>query len=240
MGRYSGQKKSRSVRALLRTGSYLALAAGLYFFVGINFQNTKADTQVIGSGTSGFVARWIAQSPPMITSCGPSPNQVRVGQTAVWSADVIGGTGGYAFLWSGDTPLNGSTANPTYVVYAITGVKSGSLTVTSGAESVTKDCISITVLGGILSFAANPIRITPGQAATLSWSATGFSPGSCVITADQPGQGIGQVSATGSQAVSPPQKTVYTFTCADSNGSQAKNATIDVVTPFGTHEIAPQ
>lgn len=243
MDRPSAQKKSRFVRALLRAGGCVALAVGVYFFIGISFPNTKADTQVIGSGTPGFVAQWIVQPPPAITSCGPSPAQVRAGQTAVWSADAIGGAGGYAFLWSGDAPLNGSTANPTYVVYTTIGTKSGSVMVTSGAQSITKDCGSMTVLPGIISFAASPIRITSSQTSTLSWNTTGFSPGSCAITADQPGQGIGQVDTTPgthSQTRSPSQKTVYTLTCTDSNGSQAQNATVDVVTPFGTHEIAPQ
>lgn len=233
-------KVRRFVRVLLRGGSYVALGVGLYFFLGINFRNTKADTQVLGSGIPGFVAQWIAPPPLVISDCGYAPNPIRAGQTGAWSATVSGGVGGDTYVWSGSPPLDGDTRPPpVYIVYTTTGPKSGSVTVTSGTQTVSLDCGSVNVLAGILSFTATPTRVTLGNTSVLSWNTAGF--GSCVITADQAGQDIGPVDTTPgthSQGVTPSKTTVYTLNC--DAGAQIQDVTIKVIQTQGPEEKPPQ
>jgi CARDB len=159
-------------------------------------------------------------------ACSVSPTETRAGQLVDWTAHATGGTGVYSYSWSGDAPLEGTTANPVTVAYQTTGSKSGSVVVTSGDETASRSCGAVT---------ANPLQISPGQTSTLSWNTTGFT--SCVITANQAGQSIGQVPVSGSRAVQPSQNTVYTLTC--NGGGNPQSVTITVSSQPRTDEITP-
>ncbi|PIE89061.1 MAG: hypothetical protein CR997_13105 [Acidobacteria bacterium] len=76
----------------------------------------------------------------------------------------------------------------------------------------------------INSFVANPAQISPGQTSELSWSVSGAD----TITIDQ---GVGNVSGSGTQNVSPASTTTYTLTAINSNGSSSAQVTITVSDP---------
>ena len=154
-----------------------------------------------------------------IDSCTASPRDVRAGEFVDWSATASGGSGGYSFSWSGDAPLEGAVANPLSIKYQTTGTKSGSVIATSGNETASRSCGTVNVTQGIISFSANPTQINPCQSSLLTWNTVGFS--SCVITADQAGQSLGPVSASGTQSVQPAQNTRYTLTCVGASQSQS-------------------
>ncbi|MBI2055317.1 MAG: hypothetical protein HYT42_00260, partial [Candidatus Sungbacteria bacterium] len=170
---------------------------------------------------SSFIAEITApltSGPLNIDSCSASPSSVGAGDEVLWSATVSGGTGQYAFSWSGSEPLEGRNTNPALVTYSAAGTKSGSLTVTSGSETANRGCGTVSVVAGIVSFTASPLNIVPGQSSTLSWNSDGL--GNCVIN-----QGIGPVSSpTGTRIVSPENTTTYTLTC----DGASRNATVTV------------
>ena len=173
--------------------------------------------------------------PLHINSCKASVPEARAGELVDWSAQVSGGNSANSFSWSGDAPLEGTTANPVSVAYQTIGTKSGSVIVTSGNETASRSCGTVNITPGILEFRANPTRINPGQSSVLSWNTTGFA--SCAITADQSGQSIGSVDTSGTKSVQPPTDTRYTLTC--SGASQSQSVTIIVSSVPIIHEVVP-
>ncbi|MBI2635472.1 MAG: hypothetical protein HYW79_02915, partial [Parcubacteria group bacterium] len=182
---------------------------------------------------SSFIAEITApltSGPLNIDSCSASPSSVGAGDEVLWSATVSGGTGQYAFSWSGSEPLEGRNTNPALVTYSAAGTKSGSLTVTSGSETANRGCGTVSVVAGIVSFTASPLNIVPGQSSTLSWNSDGL--GNCVIN-----QGIGPVSSpTGTRIVSPENTTTYTLTC----DGASRNATVTVGSVPSFEEVPPE
>ena len=86
----------------------------------------------------------------------------------------------------------------------------------------------------IASFTASPIKITPGQSLTLSWTVTGatslkLDPGAINVT--------GQTS----RSVSPTASTTYQLTATNNVGSVNRNVfvTVDVPPPPGVFLLAP-
>ncbi len=71
---------------------------------------------------------------------------------------------------------------------------------------------------------AEPNRIEAGQSATLRWSTTNAND----ITISG---GVGTVSATGSQQVSPIDTTTYTLTAVGPNGRTSATATVTITAP---------
>jgi uncharacterized protein (TIGR03437 family) len=72
---------------------------------------------------------------------------------------------------------------------------------------------------------ADPTAISSGQSSTLSWTVTNATTASI-------DQGIGAVSATGSETVSPSTTTTYTLTAANAAGSVTATATVTVTAPL--------
>jgi hypothetical protein len=73
----------------------------------------------------------------------------------------------------------------------------------------------------ILRFAATPVEILPGEQASLVWEVVNAS--TVTIT------GIGNVSLTGTSAVSPADTTTYTITAVNQSGQVSATATVVVV-----------
>jgi hypothetical protein len=73
----------------------------------------------------------------------------------------------------------------------------------------------------IISFSGNPLIVTEGESATLSWTVTDAT----TITIDQ---GIGSVALSGSTSVSPASTTTYTLTAINSAGSSSATVIITV------------
>lgn len=191
-------------------------------------ENNNCDSSVFT--VSGASALHIDSCGPMIA--GQSVTEARASTTITWSATVSGGIGTYRYSWSesasppGDTPLNGTTTNPVSVAYRIAGTKSGSLTVRSGSQTVSRSCGTVTISAEIQNFQANPKAIKKGESTTLSWSTVGFK--SCMITANQTSQSIGAVPLSGSRVVKPTLTTTYTLSCDGGSQTQAVTVTVKV------------
>ena len=72
-------------------------------------------------------------------SCSVSTSNPEVGDTVIWSASASGGTGNFLYNWSGSDNLSGSSASVSKS-YNSQGLKNGSVTITSGTESITRNC----------------------------------------------------------------------------------------------------
>jgi hypothetical protein len=73
----------------------------------------------------------------------------------------------------------------------------------------------------VVSFAASPTTVGPGQPTTLSWQVTGATQ----ITIDN---GVGTVQPSGSVAVTPGQTVSYQLTAVNSGGTTSRQATVTV------------
>lgn len=78
--------------------------------------------------------------PPLTGSCAPDKDRARMGETVVWSVTPEGGTGEYAYLWSGSSELNGETTKEVEVTYNEEGREEGSVVITSGRQSIGVEC----------------------------------------------------------------------------------------------------
>ena len=72
-------------------------------------------------------------------SCSVSPSNPEVGDTVSWSASVSGGTGNFSYNWSGTDNLSG-TSQTVSKNYNSQGLKNSSVTITSGTQSITRNC----------------------------------------------------------------------------------------------------
>ncbi len=81
---------------------------------------------------------------PLSVSCSASPGVADIGQNTSWSATATGGDGTYAYSWSGNDGLSSSDQNISKN-YGSAGTKNGTVTVTSGTETVTSPLCSIVV-----------------------------------------------------------------------------------------------
>jgi uncharacterized protein YkwD/chitodextrinase len=84
----------------------------------------------------------------------------------------------------------------------------------------------------VTSFAATPSSIVAGQSASISWSVTGAT--AVTITG-----GIGAVSNSGSQTVTPAQTTTYTLTATNSAGTATATVTVSVIAPSAKDTTPP-
>lgn len=112
-------------------------------------------------------------------SCSVTPSSGNVGDPFTWS---VTGITGDTYTWSGTDGLSGSTASVTKT-YSTSGTKTGSVVVTSGANSQTLTCTNSLGGGGITvnppptaSLLVNGVTeatINSGDSATLTWSSGG-------------------------------------------------------------------
>ena len=72
-------------------------------------------------------------------SCSVSPSNPEVGDYVSWSASASRGTGNFSYSWSGTNNLSGTSASVSKS-YNSQGLKNGSVTITSGTQSITKNC----------------------------------------------------------------------------------------------------
>ena len=111
--------------------------------------------------------------------------------------------------------------------------------------NVTASCAAGTVWTGsicspapVVTLAASPTLVGPGNSSTLTWTVSGAT--SCTAS----GGWSGAKSATGgSEAVSPSATTVYTLTCTSASGSTVRNVTVTLPTgslTAGGCTIAPE
>lgn len=122
---------------------------------------------VIGEGYSCR-----AQS-TLSVSCAPSSGSVSVAESMTWTASAQGGDGTYTYEWSGTDNLSGA-GRTIDRSYATPGIKTASVTVTSGGESATASCANNVFVSGTPNFGAS-CEVTPSSGVVgdteFTWSA---------------------------------------------------------------------
>jgi len=81
---------------------------------------------------------------PLGVSCYSSKTFANVGDTVVWSASSYGGNGNYYVSWKGTDGFS-STGQSASMRYNSSGSKTASVTVTSGNQTISRNCNSINV-----------------------------------------------------------------------------------------------
>jgi hypothetical protein len=148
-----------------------------------------------------------------------TPNVITQGDSAILQWNVSGATSISIDQGIGIVPASGSLSVSPGVTTTYT------LTTFNSANSVVKSVVlTVNPPPIIASLGINPPQITPGQFATLSWSVSGAT--SIRIDPD-----IGEVPASGSQAVSPKLTTTYVLTATSSCCAVNKTVVLIVNTP---------
>ena len=154
---------------------------------------------------------------PVVSSFDAGASTITPGQEATLHWDVAGASSVSISPGIGTVSSNGSrkvspetTATYTLIANNMSGSvrKSVTITVIAAPPSIDK-------------FAFNADSIFTGQSAALSWSVTG-------ATSVSINPGIGTVSSTGTQSVSPSLTTTYTLTASNSAGNPTALATLTV------------
>lgn len=113
-------------------------------------------------------------------SCYANPTNATINQNVNWYATATGGTGNYTYSWSGTDNLTGygSQINRSY---QYGGYKSGTITITSGSQTITRSC-SVNVQDNVIInqnlavyCTASPSNATVGQNVIWTAYATGGS-----------------------------------------------------------------
>lgn len=82
---------------------------------------------------------YCSDSVPLSGSCSVNPSSVSVNGYLNWSSTASGGTGSYTYSWSGTDGLSGNSSSVSRT-YQTAGTKTGTVTITSGSQSVTRTC----------------------------------------------------------------------------------------------------
>jgi hypothetical protein len=152
--------------------------------------------------------------------CTATPMNISAGQSSTLSYQTSNATSVVITPGVGSVPPNGTfvvspTVSTNYVVTA-TGA-GGATTSCSVAVSVTPGAVP-----QIINFVATPATINSGQTSTLSWAVQNAATVSI-------SPGLGPVSATGSQVVTPTATTTYTLTATNPAGSVTAQTTVNVI-----------
>jgi len=120
-------------------------------------------------------------------SCYPMPPQAETGDTVVWASSIYGGTGSYYVTWTGTDSLSGSGDSVSKRYYN-DGIKSASIRVVSGNQTITKNCDATTRIYddgdydydndydydddyGNLRVSCSPNRTNGYDGTTITWTA---------------------------------------------------------------------
>ena len=90
-----------------------------------------------GDTADAFVQTVI--NPPLQVNCQGTPPLAYLNQTVMWAAFTLGGVGGNTYSWTGTDGLSGITAS-VQKAYAAPGIKTATVTVTSGIEQKNATC----------------------------------------------------------------------------------------------------
>lgn len=166
-----------------------------------------------GSGDSAQVSITVNPAPvnANITNFTATPQTIYDGQSSTLGWTVSAGTNCSIDQSIGSVGLSGtqsvSPSSTTIYTLSCDGQHGGS----GDSQAVTLTVTPAPVAADISSFTASPATIVVGESSTLSWSvAVGQD---CSID-----QGVGAVSTSGSQAVSPVATTTYILSCNGING----------------------
>lgn len=157
---------------------------------------------------------------PVVTAFSADQETINIGSTATLQWDVNGATVISIDQEIGDVTSPGTRAvTPTSTTtYTLTAMNSNGTT-----TATVTIVVSATGPPVINSFTASYETITTGLSSTLQWNVAGASEISI-------NQDIGEVSATGTQSVTPTASTTYTLTAKNSYGTVTDQVTISVTT----------
>ena len=183
----------------------------------------------VGGITSCNTSVTVTAPVPLGATCSAVSGTAHTGDVVTWNVIATGANGVYAYNWSGTDGLGGT--NPSLGFgYTSAGTKTATVTVTSGAESVTTSCtaevLPVVVPPGAASCTLSVVHpfVTPGSSTVLSWTTTNAN--SFVLD-----NGIGLVPYVGgSETIFPLTSTTYTGTVTGADGSTASCATAVAVT----------
>ncbi|TSD05641.1 MAG: hypothetical protein Greene07147_346 [Parcubacteria group bacterium Greene0714_7] len=209
------------------TLSYAFPSAGTWYLRACADKNSSAGSGVINeSNETNNCGAWtavIVSSSPLSTSCAVTPTSGYTNDNITWTASPAGGTGSYVYSWSGTDGLSGTTQSVVRQ-YTTVGTKVGSVSITSGTQSVTQACSNSTSISASPTalLSATPSSIIRGQnASQLTWSSTNAT--SCTSTSFATG---GQTS--GAVSVTPTNTTTYDLTCTNGSKSVYSSAVVTV------------
>lgn len=116
-----------------------------------NNTNSHNSTVINNSGTPVVVATtptypnyYDNYVPQLGASCYSTPTTANVGSTITWGASAYGGNGNYYISWSGSEGLSGYGTS-ILKSYSNAGSKYASITVTSGNQTITRNCSNVTI-----------------------------------------------------------------------------------------------
>lgn len=211
----------------ITTLSYAFPSVGTWYMRACADKNSSTDFGIINeSDETNNCGAWtavIVSSPPLSTSCAVTPTSGYTNDNITWTATPSGGTGSYTYSWSGTDGLSGTTQSVVRQ-YTTAGTKAGSVSVTSGTQSVTQACSNSTSISASPTalLSATPSSIIRGQnASQLTWSSTNAT--SCTSTSFATG---GQTS--GAVSVTPTNTTTYDLTCTNGSKSVYSSAVVTV------------
>lgn len=169
-------------------------------------------------GSGGTVAS-TSQQVPLITSFNASPSVITIGQSSTLMWNVTGATTVTMDPGIGTVATSGSldvVPNSTTTYKLVASNNSGTATAT---DIVTVNPMSPPPVS--TNFGVTPAMITAGQSATIHWNVIGAD----VVRIDP---GIGNVSPSGSQLVSPGSTTTYILTATSAAGIINDSTTLSV------------
>jgi flagellin-like protein len=171
-----------------------------------------------GASNSSATVTITMPNPPAINTFAANASTITAGQSSTLQWITTGATSvsidnGIGIVSPSGTQAVSPTATTNYVITATN----------SGGSSTQTTTVTVTPAPSpvITSFTATPLSITSGQSSTLQWNTTG-------ATSVSINQGIGIVSPSGSQAVSPAVTTTYIITATNVSGSVTGSATVTV------------
>ncbi|TSC58831.1 MAG: hypothetical protein Greene041679_33 [Parcubacteria group bacterium Greene0416_79] len=199
----NAQEPLASAQALPPEGVWPVYYQGAIYPTGYPYPKTPSS--YIGPGGYGTYGSSLA--PALSVSCTATPLSARVGETVLWYSSVTGGAGSYQYFWSGADGLSGNTSSVRRA-YDTPGEKFGTVTVTSGSQSVTAGCVQALRIGSALATAP----LSPAPAVPPAANRFGIS---CFATQDTIATGEGVAWFATVSGASPTATTTYTWAGTD-------------------------
>jgi hypothetical protein len=185
----------------------------------------SATTILVVSSSPQFVSQQPVQqqpapSPPVIPLFTINPALIGPGQSATLRWNVMGATLVSIYPDIGNVPFSGSQQVKPFdtTTYTLTASNGSAQAIAAATVTLNQQ---LSPPPSILNFTIVPMSIYAGQPATLIWS---------TLRADSVSidNGVGVVTISGSQSVSPFSTTTYTLTATNSSGAITSTTTVYV------------
>ncbi len=210
---------------LMRTssgaGAFTGAWNGSYTFTGLCSGGSRSNSgpatvYLVQSGSSVSGALVFANFVDVEENCSLSPTYVLAGPVS----GSVSGNSMTATFFVVDNPEEPVSEIP------FSATVSGDTLSGSGAQGPGSLSLTVTRTGGaaapvILSFAATPASVRPGQSVSLTWTTSGATSASI-------DHGVGTVPVNGSAIVTPNATTTYVLTATNASGSDTASVVVEV------------